>query len=702
VVAPSNQNVPYSPAGSTTFSVTSNCSWTAVSNQTWCTVTSSGTGNGTITANYSVNTLTARTANITVTVAGLSPIVVTVTQASAPCSTVMVAPPNQNVPYSPAGSTTFSVTSNCSWTAVSNQTWCTVTPSGIGNGTITATYYLNESGATRMANITVTVSGLSPVEITLTQLAPPSQHFIPVWWPLSGMDHMDLYALTAKLDGVDLQPGDEIGIFDGNVCVGVGVLTEVLTGSNYLECLVSRDDPGTPAIDGYTTGNAISFKVYDSSEGSGFSNTQATYVSGEGIFNPGAVAIFNLTALTSVAQPIILTTGWNILSFAVEPDNMSMMAIVQPLITAGMLIKVQDEHGRAIERLPDPIGWIDNIGQMSLSEGYKIKVTISTTLSVTGRPRSSLYTIPLNAGWNIMGYPFSASQSALPTFQPLINEGALIKVQDELGHAIEKLPDPIGWIDNIHNLNPGKGYKVKTSLNTILTINNPAKGEYLYEEAVTTLPSHFNPSYNGNGLDQMNIYLMNPTAGGLGLKAGDEIAVFDGECCVGAATVEDPALEYLMLTASLDDPTTPQKDGFTEGNRFELRLWDNKAGTEGKTQKVEIFKGYSNRFEKLGTSVLTADFDIMPVSTLGDAYPNPSSDMTTFTFRLAGECKVHLEIINVMGDMVRILVDQVMPGGSHKVEWDNCSEDGNKVGAGVYFYRVRLNNILQIKKLIIH
>jgi hypothetical protein len=512
---------------------------------------------------------------------------------------------------------------------------------------------------------------------------------------------MNLYALTAKLDGADLQPGDEIGIYDGNVCVGMGVLTQVLTGSNYLECKVSRDDPDTPLKDGYTTGNTVTFKVWDTSAGAEVSNTTAVYVSGQGIFTPGATATFNLSALTSVTQNISLTTGWNIFSFAVEPPNMSMLTILNPLITAGTLIKVQDEKGNALERLPDPIGWINNIGQMAVSEGYKIKVTTNTTLSATGQPVTLPYTISLSLGWNIMGYPSMSSQTALTAFNPLITAATLIKVQDESGNAIEKLPDPIGWIDNIHNLNPGKGYKVKTSINTSLAINNPGKGEYLYEEAAVTRPSHFKPVYSGNGLDQMNIYLKNPTIGGAGLKPGDEIGVFDGSRCVGATVINDLNREYLPVIVSLDDPTTPQADGFTEGNPFELRLWDNQAGTEGKTKKVDIAKGYGNIFEKLGTSVLTADFETMPGSILGDAFPNPSIDLTTFTFRLAGETRVRLEIVNTMGNVIRILVDQTMPEGSHKIEWDNCSEDGNKVGAGVYFYRLRINNILLTKKLVI-
>jgi M6 family metalloprotease-like protein len=167
-VTPSNQDVPASPAGSTTFAVTSNSSWTVVSDQTWCTINPSGTGNGSITADYSVNTLaTSRVANITTTVTGLSPVVVTVTQAGV-SPTLSVTPSNQNV-TSPAGQTTFAVTSNSSWTVVSDQTWCTPTSSGTGDGTIYGNYTENTSVTTRIANLTVTVAGLNPVVVTVTQ-----------------------------------------------------------------------------------------------------------------------------------------------------------------------------------------------------------------------------------------------------------------------------------------------------------------------------------------------------------------------------------------------------------------------------------------------------------------------------------------------------------------------------------------------------
>jgi hypothetical protein len=102
-----------------------------------------------------------------VTVAGLSAVTVTVTQ-SAAAPTLIVAPPNRDVTYN-AGITDFSVSSNTDWSVVSDQTWCTVNPSGNGNGTINANYAENVLVTPRIAHITVNVAGLTPVNVTVTQ-----------------------------------------------------------------------------------------------------------------------------------------------------------------------------------------------------------------------------------------------------------------------------------------------------------------------------------------------------------------------------------------------------------------------------------------------------------------------------------------------------------------------------------------------------
>jgi len=79
-VTPSNQTVS-GQAGNTSFSIISNTSWTAISNQLWCTVTPSGTGNGTIAVAYSENTSgSQRNAIITIQATGHTPVTATINQ----------------------------------------------------------------------------------------------------------------------------------------------------------------------------------------------------------------------------------------------------------------------------------------------------------------------------------------------------------------------------------------------------------------------------------------------------------------------------------------------------------------------------------------------------------------------------------------------------------------------------------------------
>jgi hypothetical protein len=166
-VTPPNQNV-NSASDTTGFTVTSNTTWSDSSDAPWCTVTLSGSGNGHITANCDENTtINQRVASITITGTGVATQTVTVTQSGA-APLLAVYPPNQNVVYT-ADTTSFTVNSNLNWTVLSDATWCTVTPSGSGNGTIVADFTMNISDQPRVANIQVTAPSVPSRTVTVSQ-----------------------------------------------------------------------------------------------------------------------------------------------------------------------------------------------------------------------------------------------------------------------------------------------------------------------------------------------------------------------------------------------------------------------------------------------------------------------------------------------------------------------------------------------------
>lgn len=159
-----------SPAGSLSFTITSNTSWSLKSDQDWCMVSlSSGLGNGTITVNVIENASTSsRSATITISSNDVGNVKVNVTQAGADSGLQLN---KNNLSFTAeAGSDTFTISSNTNWTVESDQTWCTVnTSSGSNNGTITVNVSENTSTDLRSATITVKAEELLQV-IAVTQM----------------------------------------------------------------------------------------------------------------------------------------------------------------------------------------------------------------------------------------------------------------------------------------------------------------------------------------------------------------------------------------------------------------------------------------------------------------------------------------------------------------------------------------------------
>ncbi len=60
------------------------------------------------------------------------------------------------------------------------------------------------------------------------------QHFVPAYleYASNPFSPMDIYVGAAQSDGMDLETGDEIGIFDGDVCVGAGIVEGTISNSN--------------------------------------------------------------------------------------------------------------------------------------------------------------------------------------------------------------------------------------------------------------------------------------------------------------------------------------------------------------------------------------------------------------------------------------------------------------------------------------
>ena len=80
-------------------------------------------------------------------------------------------------------------------------------------------------------------------------------------------------------------------------------------------------------------------------------------------------------------------------------------------------------------------------------------------------------------------------------------------------------------------------------------------------------------------------------------------------------------------------------------------------------------------------------------------YPNPFNPQTEIAYTLPEGSYVKLEIYNLLGQKVKVLVDEYQSAGTKKVVWDGRNENGEKVSSGIYFYRLDAGNYVQTKKM---
>jgi hypothetical protein len=91
---------------------------------------------------------------------------------------------------------------------------------------------------------------------------------------------------------------------------------------------------------------------------------------------------------------------------------------------------------------------------------------------------------------------------------------------------------------------------------------------------------------------------------------------------------------------------------------------------------------------------------------LSQNYPNPFNPATTIRFKVEGrrlKVPLHttLKIYNVLGEVVRTLVDEEKLPGDHTIQWDGKNNKGEQLASGVYFYELKIGDYTSSKKMVL-
>ncbi len=82
-------------------------------------------------------------------------------------------------------------------------------------------------------------------------------------------------------------------------------------------------------------------------------------------------------------------------------------------------------------------------------------------------------------------------------------------------------------------------------------------------------------------------------------------------------------------------------------------------------------------------------------------YPNPFNPTTNIRFGIPEASNVKVVIYNMLGQQIKVLVNNSFAAGTYNLTWDGTNDMGVKVAGGAYIYRISAGNFISTKKMVL-
>jgi predicted outer membrane repeat protein len=157
-------------------------------------------------------------------------------------------------------------------------------------------------------------------------------------------------------------------------------------------------------------------------------------------------------------------------------------------------------------------------------------------------------------------------------------------------------------------------------------------------------------------------------------------------------------LQLAHAGESFDDPVLDEEE--LQDNEFTVS--DLEAITEYQwriraiTGVIESSWSETRKFTTTTVTGIDVTEGVPTEPALYQNYPNPFNPSTTIQYDLPSESHVQLEVYNLLGQRVAVLVDELREPGYHVVQF----EAGN-LSNGMYIYRIRAGEYMEVRKLML-
>ncbi|MBZ0263210.1 carboxypeptidase regulatory-like domain-containing protein [bacterium] len=474
-----------------------------------------------------------------------------------------------------------------------------------------------------------------------------------------------------------LGDGDIIAVFDGELCVGYVDVPDENPFPLPLIAWEGNDDHDLP---GFTYGNNMTFSLWSMEDM--LQDLEADYILGDGTFGfaPYTEVILddNWVEPPPVLDIPLQANYFELISTCIEPENQNAMDIFGAV--ESLVIAYQSDGGIVIPPFINTIGGID------ITQGYKLFVSDESTISFTGTPVDPLTEfLLLENRWNWIGYPFIELQDITVGLAEIANDVSIVQNDDgdiwlpELG--INTFPDQV----------PGEGYFVFPTTTRTFTYNwddgilaTIQENRYLNIPVVEDAPQPTGLPYAVIVSLRDDLQKLKPVF----------IELYDGNTLVGKGAILDDQ-PYTPVTAWQGD-AEHNLEGFVSGHPMRYVVF----AVDG--TRIPVVQNNDNALEYGKGAYTLLNLDVAPLPTefsVDQGYPNPFNPSVTIPFALPENGEVTFSIFNILGQQLYSLTNHY-EAGYHRYLFDSNSSD-NQFVSGMYFLKVQFENRSITQKIVL-
>ncbi len=82
-------------------------------------------------------------------------------------------------------------------------------------------------------------------------------------------------------------------------------------------------------------------------------------------------------------------------------------------------------------------------------------------------------------------------------------------------------------------------------------------------------------------------------------------------------------------------------------------------------------------------------------------HPNPFNAGTVIQYNLPEDGAVQLEVYNILGQSLGVLVNEFQSAGPHSIAWDGRDDHGSPAPSGLYLYRLQTGSQIETRKMVL-